>query len=124
MALLSVIGVLILFAAVASLAVWAVVRGESRASQMLEKWLRNNDFQLLQKSTPWIKDNPFFASSNRSQKVFKVTVRDRDGVIRHGWLRCGHALASVAVDQVEVKWDKTADEQTEAEPRDRILPPP
>ena len=124
MTLLFLLGFMVLLAGVVALAVWSVVRGETRASEMLEQWLRDNDFQLLQKSTPWIKDNPFFLSSNRSQKVFKVSVRDRDGKIRQGWVRCGHALAGVAVSQVEVKWDKTAPIQAQAEPRDRILPPP
>ncbi len=118
------VAVLILFAGVVALAVWGVVRAESRASQMLEQWLRDNDFQLLQKSTPWRKDNPFFASSNRGQKVFKVTVRDKSGAIRAGWLRCGHALAGVAVPQIEVKWDKTATVNEQSQPRDRALPPP
>lgn len=124
MTLLFLLGFPLLFAGVAALVVWGVVRGETRAAQMLEQWLRDNDYQLLQKSTPWIKDNPFFASSNRSQKVFKVSVRDREGKIRQGWVRCGHALVGVAVKQVEVKWDKTANAQPQAEPRDRILPPP
>ena len=115
---------LLVFAGVAALAVWSVVRGEARAQQMLDDWLRENEFQLLQKSTPWIKDNPFFLSSNRSQKVFKVVVRDKTGQTRQGWLRCGHALMGVAVDQVEVKWDKTAVVDENADPRDRVLPPP
>ena len=111
-------------AAVAVLALWSVARGEARASEMLDEWLRDNNFQLLQKSTPWIKDNPFFISSNRSQKVFKVTVRDKTGQVRVGWVRCGHALLGVAVKQVEVKWDKTPVQQEQAEPHDRVLPPP
>ena len=115
---------LLLFAGALALAVWSVVRGETRAAQMLDEWLRDNDFQLLQKSAPWIKDNPFFGSSNRSQKVFKVVVRDATGQIRHGWLRCGHALVGVAASQVEVKWDKAATDDAQSEPRDRVLPPP
>lgn len=96
-----------------------------RAVQTLDEWLRDNDFQLLQKSTPWIKDNPFFMSSNRSQKVFKMTVRDKTGQIRQGWLRCGHALGGVAASLVEIKWDKAeANNDQSAEPRDRVLPPP
>ena len=106
-----------------ALAIWSVVRGEARATQMLEDWLHDNDFQLLQKSTPWIKDNPFFMSSNRSQKIFKITVRDKTGQILQGWLRCGHALAGVAVKQTEVKWDKSAPSSANAAPRDRLLPP-
>lgn len=99
---------LIVFACVAALGVWSVVRGEARAQQMLDNWLRDNEFQLLQKSAPWIKDNPFFMGSNRSQKVFKIVVRDKTGQVRQGWLRCGHALAGVAVSQVEVKWNKAS----------------
>ena len=106
-----------------ALAIWSVVRGETRATQMLDDWLRDNDFQLLGKSTPWVKDNPFFMSSNRSQKVFKVTVRDKTGRVRVGWLRCGHALGGVAVSQVEVKWDE-APQQEQIAARDSILPPP
>lgn len=107
--------------AVLALAVWSVLRGESRASEMLEKWLRDNDYQLLQKSTPWIKDNPFFLSSNRSQKVFKVTIRTPEGTVRQAWLRCGHALAGTAIEQVEVKWDNNF---KAGEPRDQVLPSP
>ncbi len=110
--------------ALLALALWGALRGESRASQMLAKWLSDNDFQLLQKSTPWMKDNPFFMGSNRSQKVFKVTVRDKTGQVRVGWVRCGHALAGVAVNQIEVKWNKTPVQEEQGEPRDRVLPPP
>lgn len=99
---------LIVLAAVFAIAIWSVVRSEARASQMLEHWLRENDYQLLQKSAPWIKDNPFWMSSNRSQKVFKVTIRTLDGTTRAAWVRCGHALWGTSIDQVEVKWDKTA----------------
>ena len=124
MTLLFLLGFVLLIAGVLALAAWSIVRGETRASQMLEQWLHDNDYRLLQKGTPWIKDNPFFMSSNRSQKVFKVSVRDREGKIRQGWVRCGHALAGVAVSQVEVKWDEMANAQPQAEPRDRVLPPP
>ena len=109
------------FGALLALAVWSVVRGETRAAEMLEGWLRENNYQLLQKSTPWMKDNPFFLSSNRSQKVFKVTIRTPEGTIRQAWLRCGHALVGTAIDQVEVKWD---DSFKAGEPRDQVLPPP
>ena len=109
------------FGAVLALAVWSVMRGETRASEMLDKWLRENNYQLLQKSTPWMKDNPFFLSSNRSQKVFKVTIRTPDGTVRTAWLRCGHALVGTAINQVEVKWDESF---KAGEPRDQVLPPP
>ena len=107
--------------AVLALVIWSVVRGETRAAEMLDKWLRDNNYQLLQKSTPWIKDNPFFMGSNRSQKVFKVTIRTPEGIVRQAWLRCGHALVGTAIDQVEVKWD---DSFKAGKPRDQVLPPP
>ncbi len=106
---------------VLALAVWSVLHGESRASEMLDKWLNDNNYQLLQKSTPWMKDNPFFMGSNRSQKVFKVTIRTPEGTVRQAWLRCGHALVSTAINQVEVKWDESF---KAGEPRNQVLPPP
>ena len=105
MAILAIFAALIFIAAVFGLAIWSVVRSEARAAQMLDKWLRDNNYQLLQKSAPWIRDNPFFLSSNRSQKVFKVAVRTSEVAIRHAWLRCGHALFGTAIEQIEVKWD-------------------
>ena len=99
---------LLLIAAIGVVALWGVIRAETRASQMLEAWLRQNEFRLLEKSTPWVKDNPFFASSNRGQKVFKVVIATPDGQTRRAWVRCGHALAGTAIDQIEVKWDETA----------------
>ena len=119
-----IIAIMLLVAAIVALAVWSVVRGESRASRMLDNWLRENNYQLLQKSAPWIKDNPFFMGSNRSQKVFKVAVRTPEGAVRHAWVRCGHALVGVAKDQIEVKWDETAHDEPKGEARDRVLPPP
>lgn len=103
--LLSMLLGMLLMAAVLGLVVWNVTSGEARAAAMLDQWLRDHDYQLLQKSAPWIKDNPFFGGSNRSQKVFKVTIRTPDGTVRAAWLRCGHALWGVVKDQVEVKWD-------------------
>ena len=108
MAILAMFLALIFIAAVFGLAIWSVVRGEARAAQMLDQWLRDNNYQLLQKSAPWIRDNPFFLSSNRSQKVFKVVVRTPDGTIRTAWLRCGHALVGTAIEQIEVKWNDSA----------------
>ena len=105
-AILMIFAALTGIVAVAALAIWSVVRGESRAARMLDNWLSENNYQLLQKSAPWIKDNPFFLSSNRSQKVWKVTIRTPAGEVRQAWVRCGHALLGVAKDQVEVKWDK------------------
>lgn len=112
---------MIMVGAVLALAVWSVLRGESRASEMLEKWLSDNNYKLLQKSTPWMKDNPFFMSSNRSQKVFKVMIHTPEGTIRQAWLRCGHALVGVAIEQVEVKWDESF---KAGEPGDQVLPLP
>lgn len=99
-------------------ALWAVARGEQRAHLMLQKWINENNFVLLERTAPWIKDNPFFGSSNRSQKVFYITLRQSDGQIRRAWVRCGHALWGVWVEQVEVKWDKRPASEIEGEDSD------
>ena len=108
--MLTFFGGSLVFAAVFGLALWGVLRAETRASEMLEKWLRDNEFRLIEKSTPWVKDNPFFASSNKGQKVFKVTVSTPDGRTRRAWVLCGHAMAGTAIEQVEVKWNETPSE--------------
>lgn len=124
--MLGFLGAMLGGGAVVALVVWSVFQGEARAEATLQTWLRDNNYELLQKAAPWIKDNPFLWSSNRGQKVFYVTIRQPDGQLRRAWIRCGHALWGAFVDGIEVKWDNRPIPpiKESQDPRDQVLPAP
>ena len=126
--LMILIGMLVTTGAVVLVggAIFSVVRAEQRAHKMLQKWVNENNFVLLDRKAPWIKNNPFFLSSNRSQKVFYVTLRQSDGKIRRAWVRCGHALWGVWVEQIEVKWDTRPASEIDdtGDPRNQLIAAP
>jgi hypothetical protein len=72
---------------------------------ILTKWAQEHGFQIVHsKRAFWTGAfNPF--TTGRSQVVFLVTVKDREGRKRSGWVRCGSFLGGVLFsDQAEVIW--------------------
>jgi hypothetical protein len=83
-----------------------VVQTYRRAGWVLRKWAADNGFRIIDSNRPLVRKGPFFFNSSQSQIVYRVTVEDAQGSIRHGWVRCGSFFLGPWKDQVDVKWDE------------------
>ncbi len=96
------IGVLLLVLLGAWFAAWHY----GRAGSILETWARENDHLILSQENCWFFKGPFFWTSTRGQEVYRVTIRDREGRSRSGYVRCGGAFLGMLSDHVDVRWDE------------------
>ncbi len=85
----------------ALLQVWFV----SLSRQMIERWAKKNGLQLLSSRFCWIRRGPFFWSSSKAQRIYRVNVRPPEGRPRTGWVRCGSFWGGIFVEKIEVRWD-------------------
>jgi hypothetical protein len=63
---------------------------------------------------------PYFRTTSKGQTVYRVTVEDKPGRLRTGWVRCGGWWLGLMSNHVEACWDETPS-QGVAVPRDRWL---
>ena len=77
----------------------------SRSSSLLEQWASDNGFELLRREYRVLRRGPFFWTTSRGQTVYYVEVRDRQGHIYSGWVRCGSWWMGLLSDKVEVRWE-------------------
>lgn len=86
------------------LAVGSVVWAQSRGKSLLETWAYQNGYEILSREECWFFRGPFFWSTSRGQKVYKVTVREAEGGVRNGYVRVGGFWLGLWSDQVDVRW--------------------
>ncbi len=89
-----------------SLVVLSWAWGVSRGTSLLEGWARSHGLQILSQEECWFFKGPFFWTSSKGQKVYRVAVRDREGFERLGYVRCGGYWLGLMSDHVEVRWDE------------------
>ena len=83
----------------------AVYLQVTRSQKLLKGWAAENGYQFLHVEHRMFRKGPF-AWSARGQSVYRVEVRDEQGVERKGWVRCGSWWAGVLSDQVQARWDE------------------
>ncbi len=86
---------------------WLVL---SRAKAILRAWAAEAGLQILSFQKKYlIGTGPFkWWTNGRSQIIYYVRVRDRDGRERSVWVRCGSYLGGVLFSrETEVRWDET-----------------
>src|SRR5690349_6176648 len=93
--------VIMLIVVVASLA-WH----HYRAGELLQNWATMNGYQIVEHERRSLFRGPFFWSSSKNQVIYRVTVRDRRGNTRQGWVRCGGWWWGMLSDSTEVRWDE------------------
>jgi hypothetical protein len=71
---------------------------------MLERWVKAQNLEVTSCECCWFFKGPFFWST-KGQEVFRFSVRDKDGVVKSGYARCGGYWFGTLSDQVEVRWD-------------------
>jgi len=89
----------------AVLAAWLLVWHFKRARSLLDRWAKENGYEIVERSYRHLLKGPFFWTSSRGQAVYHVTVRDTQGSTRSGWLRCGGWWAGMFSDKTEVRWE-------------------
>jgi hypothetical protein len=96
----AIVAVLFIFLAVGSI-VWYY----SRSRSLLERWADASGYEILNSEHRYFFRGPFFWSTSRGQSVYFVTIRDGDGHVRTGWVRCGGFFLGMLSDNTEVRWD-------------------
>lgn len=80
----------------------------NRVSELADRWARNNRYQIVRSEYRSWNEGPFRWRSSGSQVVQRITVLDRYGRERSGYLRSGHHFFGVWDDTVVVEWDDPA----------------
>jgi len=77
----------------------------SRSRLVLEQWAAKQGFQILHSEYRNLFRGPFFWTTSRGQTVYYVRVRDRRGIERSGWVRCGGWFFGLMTNKAEVRWE-------------------
>ncbi len=78
----------------------------ARSAAILQKWAVENGYEILEKSYRLLFKGPFFFRTTEHQTVYRVTVRDKAGNVRTGWVACGSWWWGLLSDQAQVRWDE------------------
>ncbi len=95
----------ILIVIIAGVGVAAFVWHISRSRSLLQRWAAENDYTILNSDYRYFSKGPFFWTSSKGQTVYHVTVRDHEGNVRNGWVRCGSWWLGLLSDKTEVRWE-------------------
>jgi hypothetical protein len=79
----------------------------TRSRKLVRKWAEENDYTLLKMEHRLFRKGPYLLTG-RNQAVFKVVVRDENGLKQTGWVRCGSWLAGIFGNDVEAQMDESA----------------
>lgn len=77
----------------------------SRSQSVLDQWADENGFEILHSEYRNFFRGPFFLTTSKGQTVYYVRIRDRQGVERAGWVRCGGWFLGLMSDKAEVRWE-------------------
>lgn len=76
-----------------------------RSQDLIEGWANDNHLTVVHKEARDFLRGPMFWSTAKGQTVYRITVRDQNGIERSGWIRCGGRWTGLHSDKVEVRWD-------------------
>ena len=88
-----------------ALAIGAVFWHYARSRSLLEEWASENGYRILSSEHRHLARGPFFWTTSKGQTVYRVSIEDREGRVRSGWVRCGSWMMGLWSDRVQVKWD-------------------
>jgi hypothetical protein len=74
-------------------------------AQILEQWAADNNYRIIETDRRYLRKGPFTWTSSQSQIIYRVTVQDPQGNIRHGWVRCGSFILGAWQNDVDVRWE-------------------
>ena len=76
-----------------------------RSQALLHGWAKEHGYEILDAEPRFFRRGPYGWSS-KNQVVYRVWVRDREGVERLGWVRCGSYWGGVFDDKVESQTER------------------
>ena len=77
----------------------SVVESLRRTKALVCRWALEQNLVIVEMSRCILRQGPFFWVTNMDA-VFRLTVKDRTGVVRRGWVR-----AALLTGKVAVKWN-------------------
>ncbi|MEO5916033.1 MAG: hypothetical protein ABIS50_17490 [Luteolibacter sp.] len=77
----------------------------SRSRSVLEQWAIENGYTIIHSEYRHFMRGPFFWTTSKGQTVYQVSVRDKAGTVRSGWVRCGGFFLGLLSDNAEVRWE-------------------
>lgn len=81
-----------------------------RCGRALRSWLEKNGFEIVVEERRRFSQGPFVCGPKEDYAVTRLELRDRDGRIRKGFVRCGdHARGFLGRHEVAVCWDAADD---------------
>jgi hypothetical protein len=75
-----------------------------RSVDMLTSWAFANDYLLITFERRYFFKGPFFLSFDPGQMVYFVEIQLKNGKVKPAYVKCGHPLFGMLVDEVEIKW--------------------
>jgi hypothetical protein len=78
----------------------------ARSSALLKSWAKENGYQILSCKFRLLFRGPFTWTTSEGQTVYRVTVEDRAGRRKSGWVRCGDFCFGLFLNKVRVRWDE------------------
>jgi hypothetical protein len=78
----------------------------SKSEAVLNAWADSNGYEIVRQQRRFFDKGPYFWSPNGWQTVFRVIVRDAQGLTRKAWVRCGNSVLGPLTDQIDVRWDE------------------
>jgi hypothetical protein len=104
---------LLVLAVVVIFALSAYAVGTYRhAARLLDQWAADNNYRIIESDRRYLRKGPFTWTSSQSQIIYRVTVQDPIGNIRHGWVRCGSYLLGAWQNAMDVRWEDQPAEST------------
>jgi len=77
----------------------------SRSREILEKWARDNGYELIMSEFRWLRRGRFLWTSSKGQMLYYVKVQTPEEQIRSGWVRCGSFWWGLLSEKAEVRWE-------------------
>lgn len=96
------LALLIAFAVVGTIA--SIAWHLSKSASLLQRWADDNGFRILRSEYRNFVRGPYFWTTTRGQTGYRVSVEDKAGTVRGGWVRCGSWWLGLLSDRVEVRW--------------------
>lgn len=73
---------------------------------MVKRWATNTGCELLHSEYRMLSTGPFFDPVDaKTEVVYYVKVRDRQGNARSGWVRFGRRFWGLLSDKARVRWE-------------------
>ena len=74
-----------------------------RAHSILKTWAMKNSYEILSSDLRILSRGPYLGTLFGNQWVFRVTVRNSEGAVKTGFVKCGGFWWGILIN---IKWDE------------------